>query len=510
MHVSRVTDIIWRLLILTALLLVADSASAQKRVRLKDADVLRLGKSGDVQFQRLIGNVVLTQNETTIYCDSAHFYRRENSVEAFGNVRIVEGDSITITGARLIYNGDDKTARFRRNVVFTKLATATLYTDFLDYARIPNQAHYFNGGRLVDSVNVLTSRKGYYDVNSNLASFKNNVKVTNPDYTMYADSMQYNSRTKNIYFVSETTVINKDSSRAVYKGGVYNTITKVSDLREGTGETGDYTIKGNEYDLDAIRNIARVRGSVVMTSKKENLVIYGQASDFFRAEGITKVYNNAFVAKVTDDQDTLFMTADTLVSIDSNDPEKKRILAYHNVKVFKKDLQGVADSLEYRTSDSTIFLYKGPVLWTQGNQMTADSISMLIENNTISRMLLVDNAFVISQDTLMNYNQIKGRVMTADFAGQNISRVIVEGNGESLYYFLDEEDFGLIGMNKIICSNITIRFREGKVNNLSFYTRPEGRFIPPHELKEEEMKLKGFQWRTIDRPSRADVVKESR
>ncbi len=510
MHVSRVTDIIWRLLILTALLLVADSASAQKRVRLKDADVLRLGKSGDVQFQRLIGNVVLTQNETTIYCDSAHFYRRENSVEAFGNVRIVEGDSITITGARLIYNGDDKTARFRRNVVFTKLATATLYTDFLDYARIPNQAHYFNGGRLVDSVNVLTSRKGYYDVNSNLASFKNNVKVTNPDYTMYADSMQYNSRTKNIYFVSETTVINKDSSRAVYKGGVYNTITKVSDLREGTGETGDYTIKGNEYDLDAIRNIARVRGNVVMTSKKENLVIYGQASDFFRAEGITKVYNNAFVAKVTDDQDTLFMTADTLVSIDSNDPEKKRILAYHNVKVFKKDLQGVADSLEYRTSDSTIFLYKDPVLWTQGNQMTADSISMLIENNTISRMLLVDNAFVISQDTLMNYNQIKGRVMTADFAGQNISRVIVEGNGESLYYFLDEEDFGLIGMNKIICSNITIRFREGKVNNLSFYTRPEGRFIPPHELKEEEMKLKGFQWRTIDRPSRADVVKESR
>lgn len=510
MHVSRVTDIIWRLLILTALLLVADSASAQKRVRLKDADVLRLGKSGDVQFQRLIGNVVLTQNETTIYCDSAHFYRRENSVEAFGNVRIVEGDSITITGARLIYNGDDKTARFRRNVVFTKLATATLYTDFLDYARIPNQAHYFNGGRLVDSVNVLTSRKGYYDVNSNLASFKNNVKVTNPDYTMYADSMQYNSRTKNIYFVSETTVINKDSSRAVYKGGVYNTITKVSDLREGTGETGDYTIKGNEYDLDAIRNIARVRGSVVMTSKKENLVIYGQASDFFRAEGITKVYNNAFVAKVTDDQDTLFMTADTLVSIDSNDPEKKRILAYHNVKVFKKDLQGVADSLEYRTSDSTIFLYKDPVLWTQGNQMTADSISMLIENNTISRMLLVDNAFVISQDTLMNYNQIKGRVMTADFAGQNISRVIVEGNGESLYYFLDEEDFGLIGMNKIICSSITIRFREGKVNNLSFYTRPEGRFIPPHELKEEEMKLKGFQWRTIDRPSRADVVKESR
>ncbi len=510
MNVSRVRNTIQRLLILAVLLFIANSASAQKRVQLKDADVLRLGRNGEVQFQRLIGNVVLIQNETTIYCDSAHFYRRENSVEAFGNVRIVEGDSITITGSRLIYNGDEKTARFRRNVVFTKLATATLYTDFLDYARVPNQAHYFNGGRLVDSVNVLTSRKGYYDVNSNLASFKNNVVVTNPDYTMYADSMQYNSRTKNIYFVSETTVINKDSSRAIYKGGVYNTITKVSDLREGTGETGDYTIKGDEYDLDAIRNIARVRGNVVMTSKKENLIIYGDASDFFREKGITKVYNNAFVAKVTDDLDTLFMTADTLVSIDSNDPEKKRILAYHNVKIFKKDLQGVADSLEYRTTDSTIFFYKDPVLWTQGNQMTADSISMLIENNTISRMLLVDNAFVISRDTLRNFNQIKGRIMTADFAGQNISRVIVEGNGESLYYFLDDDDLAFIGMNKIICSNITIRFREGKVNNLSFYTRPEGRFIPPHELKEEEKTLKGFVWRTDDRPVREDVVKGHR
>src|SRR5690606_38748503 len=151
-----------------------------------------------------------------------------------------------------------------------------------------------------------------------------------------------------------------------------------------------------------------------------------------------------------------------------------------------------------------------PVLWAQGNQMTADSISMLIENNTISRMLLVDNAFVISRDTLRNFNQIKGRIMTADFAGQNISRVIVEGNGESLYYFLDDDDLAFIGMNKIICSNITIRFREGKVNNLSFYTRPEGRFIPPHELKEEEKTLKGFVWRTDDRPVREDVVKGHR
>ena len=504
MNVSRILNIIQNLFIISFLIAITIDANGQKRVRLKDADILRSGKKG---VQRLIGNVVFTQNETTIYCDSAHFYRKENSVEAFGRVKIIEGDSITITGSQLIYNGDEKLAKFRRNVVFTKLKTATLYTNNLDYARVPNRAYYFNGGRLVDSVNVLTSKKGYYNVNSNLASFKDDVKVTNPDYTMFADSMQYNSRTKDIYFVSETTVINKDSSRAVYQGGVYNTTTKVSDLREGVGENEDYTIEGEEYDLDAIRNIAKVRGNVVMTSKKENLTIYGQASDYFRDKGITKVYNNAFVAKVTEDNDTLYMTADTLVSIDSNDPEKKRILAYHKVKIFKRDLQGVADSLEYRAADSTIYFYNDPVLWTDGNQLTADSVSMLIENNTISRMFLVDNAFVISQDTVKNFNQIKGREMTAEFAGRNISRVIVEGNGESLFFALDDKDQAFMGMNKIICSNITIRFKEGKVNNLSFYVKPEASFIPPHELKKEDRTLKGFEWRAEAKPTRSDVVK---
>jgi len=507
MIVSRISATIPGLFALMLLMGVATTTYGQKKVKLQNADVLRVGRSGGESFQRLIGNVVFIQNETTIYCDSAHFFRKENSVNAFGSVRIVEGDSIRITGSRLVYDGDQKTAKLRRNVVFNKLKTATLYTDNLDYARVPNVAYYFNGGRLVDSINVLTSKKGYYNANTNLASFKGDVVVTNPDYTMYADSMQYNSRTKEIFFVTETTVINKDSSRAVYQGGVYNTVSKMSDLREGVGESEDYTIEGDSYDLDARRNIARVRGNVVMTSKKEKLIIYGQASDYFRNEGITKVYNNAFVAKITDDNDTLFMTADTLVSIDSNDPEKKKILAYHDVRIYKRDLQGIADSLEYRAVDSMIYFYDDPVLWTEGNQLTADSVSMLIENNTISKMFLDYNAFVISEDTLRNFNQIKGREMTAEFAGQNIDRVIVQGNGESLFFALDEEDNAFMGMNKIICSNITIRFRDGQVNNLSFYVKPEASFIPPHELKKEDRQLRGFKWRAKEKPTRNQVVR---
>src|SRR5690606_6852756 len=246
-------------------------------------------------------------------------------------------------------------------VVFTKLATATLYTDYLDFDRIANMAYYVNGGRLVDSINVLTSRKGYYNSTSNMASFKRNVVVTNPDYTMTSDSLQYNSRTKIIYFRTPTTVVNKDSSTFVYNSGIYDTRTKQSILDIGSGESQDYRIKSEDFFLDDLNKIYKLRGNVVMTSKKENLIIYGQAADYFRANGISKVYNNAYVAKVTD-QDTLFMSADTLVSIENEDPAKKRLLAYHNVKIWKTDMQGRAASVEYRSADSLIFLYREPVL----------------------------------------------------------------------------------------------------------------------------------------------------
>ncbi len=497
-----------KILLVASLFLLSQSVHAQKRVKLKQADALKGSGKGKDRFERLLGNVIFEQNNTTIYCDSAHFYKKKNSIEAFGHVRILDGDSITITGSRLEYEGDTKKAKLRRNVVFTKKGRATLYTDNLDFSRSENLAYYFSGGKLVDSINVLTSDHGYYKTNSNLATFKKSVVVKNPDYTMFSDSLQYNSRTKIIYFVKETTVINKDSSTLVYQSGEYNTATKVSVIKSGIAESKDYTIVGDKYDFDGIRNVGKVRGNVVMTAKNENLIIYGQASDYNQSTGKRKVFDRAFIAQVSDENDTLFITADTLVSIDSEDPAKRRLLAYNNVKIFRDDLQGIADSLEYRFADSTVYFYEKPILWTEGNQMTADSISMLLSKNTINKIFMVMNSFVISQDTLRNFNQIKGKKMTAEFASNKINRVIVTGNGESLYYALDDGNKNMMGMNKIVCSHITIRFKEGKVNNLSFYVKPDAQFIPPHELKKEEQKLKGFDWRAKLKPARKDVVKE--
>jgi lipopolysaccharide export system protein LptA len=491
--------------------MLTQPALSQKRIKLENSDKVKMGKRGTERYQRLIGNVVMKQTKTTIYCDSAHFFKSNNSVEAFGHVRIVDGDSITITSNRLEYDGDTRKAKLRSNVVFTKKGESTLYTDFLDYDRQQELVTYFNNGRLVDSVNVLTSRRGYYDMKTNLSSFKQNVVVTNPDYSMSADSLRYDSRNKMIYFVAPTTVIDKDSATFVYETGKYDTKTKKADLKKGQGENDNYKIEAMQYTIDDKNKVYRFRENVVMNYKSEKLIIRSQASDVYKLSNITKIYNRAYLAKLTDEGDTLFMTADTLVSIDSEDERKKRVLAYGNVKIFKSDLQGIADSLEYRVADSTLIFYKNPVLWSDESQFSADSIQMFIANNTINRIFLNTNAFVVSEDTIIHdFNQIKGRTMTAFFKDQQLHRVYVDGNAENLYFALDEKNNSLMGMNKIICSRITIRFKEGKLDTFSSYVKPEAEFIPPHELEDGDRRLRGFSWHKEKRPVREDVVKKQR
>ncbi|MEJ0032289.1 MAG: OstA-like protein [Bacteroidota bacterium] len=500
-------------------LTIASGVDAQNKVRLKQSDfskgVMKDGKRTDW----VIGSVIFTQNQTTIYCDSAEIFKKENSVEAYGHVRITDGDSVTVTSKHLKYDGDKRIAHLRDNVVFVKLATATLYTDYLDYYRNLAEARYFNGGRLVDSTNNLTSKKGYYNTRTNLASFKTKVIAVNPDYTLKSDTLQYSSKTKIVYFRDKTTVVDKEGKTAIYDDGFYDTkvTEKKSELSRGTIQTTSYEMKGDKYFLDDRRKLYKAKTNVIMTSREENLTIYGDDGIYNKITGVAKVYGNAWMAKVGDDGDTLFLSADTLVSIESNNPSQKRMLAYHNVKIFKSNLQGRADSLAYFSTDSVLNFYKEPVLWTTENQMTGDTIRVVLKNQNVDKVYLRSNSFVVSEDSLNNFNQIKGKRMTAWFADKGIHHVDVDGNGESIYYALQEEEKDLdtllirivyvSGMNKMICSDMKINFVNGKVDNFTAYVKPDAQFVPPHEIRKENERLKGFVWREKERPVREDVVK---
>lgn len=501
---------------LTLVLFLSATVAFGQKVRLEHADVLKGGQVNGVRIAKPTGNVVFIQGQTTIYCDSAILNKADNSVEAFGKIRILEGDSITITAGKLFYDGNKKIAKLRRNVVFVKLKTVTLYTDFLDYYRNRNLATFINGGKLVDTTNVLVSKKGYLNTVTSVAAFKKDVVGENQDFTFKSDTLQYQTKTKIVNFLAPATVIDKDGKVVNYNKGFYNTVSKISVLNDGVIETKSNLMKGDSYKTNEAALFYQAIGHVEITAKDDNLIIYGSQSDYYKGKGITKIFGNPYMARFEDSSDTLFLRADTLISVEGKDGRTKYLLAYPRVRVFKSDLQASADSLVYHSADSMMVFFKDPVLWNVENQMTGDTIRMTTKRKKIDKIHMLGNSFVASSDELENYNQIKGRTMIAHITENKIHHVDVSGNGESLYYATENRVIEndtlkatltvMTGINKIICSDMKINFLEGKLNNISFFVKPDAKFIPPKDLKEEDMKLKGFTWRIADRPTRESVT----
>lgn len=480
-------------------------AQAQKteRIRYSAEGSLENDIRDGEKVKKLIQGVVFKQKNTTIFSDSAYFYEERNAIEAFGKVRIKEGDSINITGNNLLYDGDLKIAKMRGDVVYTD-PTMTLYTDFLNYDMIAKLATYHNGGKLVDPENTLTSIKGYYDTNAKFISFKEEVVLINPEYTLRSDTLQYNTITKVAYARGPTNIVTTDSTELNTIEGTFNTTEKQSTFIKGEIVTDNYILTGDILYADDLEQYYTATDNVKMVSLKDEVVITGDHGWYYKPDGITRVFGNALMRKAVN-MDTLFLSSDTLISIENPGINNKIILAFHDVKIFKSDLQGKSDSLAYNFSDSTIYLYQQPVLWSEGNQILADSINIQLANNDIDRMNMTSNSFVISQDTIRNYNQIKGRDMVAFFRESRIDRVNVYGNGESIYYVL--EDTLVMGMNRSLSSNMLIKFQDNKADRITFYTKPDASFIPPHEIKPPDTRLQGFKWYEELRPKKEDVLK---
>ncbi|MEQ8905951.1 OstA-like protein [Ekhidna sp.] len=491
------------------ILLSAFGANAQKvdRIKYKADDLFEFRKNGE-KIRRLIGNVVFAQETTTMYCDSSYYYVKDNVMEAFGKVRIID-DSVTITSRKLVYNGQDRTSKLRGNVVYTK-GDQRLTTEFLDYNMDTEIGNYYNGGKLKDSVNVLTSETGYYYGLQKYALFWNNVVLEAPDYTLKSDTLRYNTIPKIAITEGKTTIITEDESILHAKGGTFRTKIEQSEFIDGTVETTDYYMEGDQLLFDDLKKYYDAKGNVKLTSKEDDVVITGDKGYADKANGISKVYGNALMRRFLQN-DTLYLAADTLVSIESEYDSAKRILAYNNVRIWKRNLQGLADSASYFLQDSLLYFYTDPIFWNLNNQLEGDTIAMEVTEKEIKTMSLLQSAFLATEDTLQNYNQIKGRTMKAHFVESKIDRIYVNGNGESIYYVLDEDDPNNIitlGMNRILCSDMTIRFKDEQLDNISFYIKPEARFIPPHELTEDVQKLGGFKWRGAERPELSDLISD--
>jgi lipopolysaccharide export system protein LptA len=449
--------------------------------------------------------VIFRQGSMTLYCVNAIHQLGDNKVTAWGNILVQQGDSITLTGDTLIYDGNSKIAEIKGKEVVFRDDSVTLITQHAFYNRNTSLAWYNTGGKLIDDSTTLVSKKGYYNATNKLMSFKKDVVLKNEikNYQLTADTLTYNTENKLAYFHSKTTITEQEKV-LIAERGTYDTKSRKANFEQNASiETDEYILSGDMLDYNEKTKIGLAQKYVRIFTKKDTASVYGNFAEYFGQKQYSKVYGKAAMEKPFG-TDTLVILADTLVSVNDTINKQKYVKAYYHVKIFSAQMQGVCDSLIYNHSDSSIHLFYAPAIWNEGNQITGDTIVAQLANNTIDKVFVNQNAFIISEDSLKNYNQIKGRNMVAQFEKNNdksnIRRIDVNGNGQCIYFALDNDTL-LLGINKVDCSNMIVMFADSnKLSTITFIKQPEAVFIPPHKIAEPEKKLKGFSWRMNEKP----------
>ena len=476
------------------------------KIEILNADVLDYDKSISGNLTRLVGNCAFKQDNVLLYCDSALFDEAKNSFDAYGNVKIVQGDSLTITADILKYDGDQKKARLFNNITMID-KEMVLTTNNLDYDAKRKVGVYYNGGKLTNKENVLTSSNGYYYANSRDSYFRYNVLLTSPESTMKSDTLRYNTATRTAYFYGPTTILSKDGDRLYTENGNYNTISgKANFYKKSSYQTGNQILRGDTLFYDRKLGFGKGFRNVSIEDTAEKVTIYGQLAQSNRVTNVSYVTKKAYAVLVSD-SDSLFLSADTLKTrLDSNGKDRM-MQAYNKVKIFKSDLQAVCDSMVFTFSDSIMKCYENPIIWAQGSQLTADFITLELKNKKLDKMNMYNAAFIISPDDTINYfNQVKGKNMFGTFKDGKLDRLLVEGNGQSIY-FAKEESGKYIGVNSAECSNILVRFKDNKTDKITFITEPDATFSPLDQVEAGELKLKNFKYQDVLRPkSKQDAL----
>ncbi|WP_082161673.1 OstA-like protein [Rufibacter radiotolerans] len=491
--------------VLSALVAFAQDTQQKGQPVEVSANTLEAGTYNGEEVRRLLGNVVMRQGATTLTADSAYQYAKDrNRMEVFGNVHITQ-ESMDATSATASYDGTRRVANMRGGVTLRD-AEMTLTTPSLNYNLDAKRAYYTEGGNIVGADYTIQSQLGTYASDAKVLGFKKGVKYVGQNAEVVSDTMAYNTVSKVVEFFGPTTIKSPDGTLFANRG-TYNTVTRASNFRGNASiKTPDYIIRGDELTYDKGREYYTASRNVSMTSIKDTTIITGQTAQYWRARGRAKVFGSPVMKSIVS-RDTMYLSADTLYSVENSRDKKKKgkLYAYYDVRIFKSDMQGLCDSLTYDLNDSIIYMSRNPRLWASKNQMTADSVVMQLKNNSLHQMRMFGNSFAISRDTLENFNQVKGRNMIAHFINSKISRIDVNGNAESLYFAL-EGDTATLGMNRAVSSDMRMLFANGKIQFISFLENPDAKLIPPHELEEPDKRLKGFEWRGKEIPTKASVL----
>ena len=504
---GKVLFIVSLFLLLSQLVVAQEQDTVQRkktRINILHYDIATYSKSmGDVQ--RLIGHVKMRHDSAYFFCDSAYYYQENNSFDAYQNVHIIVNDSVEVFSDLLNYNGDTRFAEFHNNVHLRDDST-NLYTEYLTYDRNLHLACYPDSAITIRGDKTLKSRYGYYRDRLKEFSFFKNVEVYSPKYQMYTDTLYYNTGIEKMWFQGPTTIINKEN---VLEGkhGYYL-------VNEDHVYLDQRPFMHNETQLmwsdsifyDRNRGVAQAYSQVDMIDTSYKVVMRGDYVEMWENKGLSFATDSAYAISY-DGGDSLYIHGDTLfMYFDKQKEEAKKLIARRHVRFFKSDLQGKCDTLTYLMEDSIIRMRVAPILWAEDSQMTGTDIDIKIKESTVEWVLQKGNAFIISQDTIEGFNQIKGKDITSLFKDGDIHHVNVDGDQAETIYWIRDDDGGIIGIDVSKSETMVIEMEKQNVSVIKSYKGIDETMYPKEDLSESSRYLQGFKWHDEARPKDKDDI----
>lgn len=485
----------------TTLTAWGQSKGGGSRIQIKQADKGKY-RSGGERINRLIGNVIFEHEGALLYCDSAWLYADRNLLEAFENVHVIQHDTIHLYSKYLKYDGNTKLGEAVGKVRLQD-PEMTLTTDRLDFDRNTNTSIYRTGGLIVNDENTLKSQIGIYYTALKRFVFQKDVELQNKRYTIFSDTLLYSTQSRISTFRGPTRILS-DSSSIYCENGLYNTQTDIAQFNKNAEIWDQHRrLRGDSLYYNKPAGFGQAFGHVELLDTVERSIITGARGEYLEFPEGAAVGGEPLYT-LYDDQDSLHIHGDSIYYA-SDSSGNGLLKIFHRVRFFRSDMQGVCDSLTYSTTDSTFRMFHHPALWSGKSQMTGDTILLEMRKQEMDSLKIIGNAFVLSIDTLDQYNQVRGKRMNGKFVDGELRKMFSIGNGQTVYY-AQEEDGDYIGVNRSDCSNIKMLFRNKQLDRVTFLVKPVSNLYPLDRVPPEELKLKGFENRFGERPESKAAV----
>ena len=466
-----------------------------------------------------MNQVKISHDGVILWCDQAIHYSAQDFIEAYGNVKINQGDTINMTSKYVEYSGKTQLA-FASGDVIMKDPTSTITSDTLYFDRIKQQAFYRNNGKVVkDSSGTITSKRGVYYMEMQKYQFVDSVKLVNPEYVIDSDRLDFFSEPGHAYLFGPTT-ITSETSKIYCERGFYDTNNDIGYfVRNSKIDYDDRVIEGDSLYFDRNKSFASATNNIKITDTINKAIVTGHYAEVFREKDSLFITKRALAITVQEN-DSIYIHSDTLMV--TGKPENRITRAYYNAKIYKTDLSGKADSihvdhkkgltqlinLQRLASTDAFSIKRYPILWNIGNQMTGDSIHIQsnIETEQLDSLKVFNNAFLISKDTVGDANgfdQIKGQKLFGLFRDNELYNVDIIKNAEKIYYSYNEKQ-ELVGIDKSKSGNINIKLSNNNIDEMRLLQQVDGTIFPEEDFPLKDSKLRGFVWRDDERPKSVD------